>query len=96
MSQHSTHREAGQRLRPARPTLTATDLVATGRVSAQQAYAATLVLARLHDRGVALNMNIEEMCEVLGYLGDGRRPSAVPADQVAPPHLRGRPEAEAS
>ena len=71
---------------------TAADLVATGAVSAQQAYSATLVLARLHDRGVGRTMTLEEMCEVLGYLGDGRRPAAVPKDRVAPAGLRRGPK----
>lgn len=71
-----------------RRTPTAADLVATGRVTPQQAYAASIVLARLHDRHIGLSMTLEEMCEVLGYLGDGRRPEAVPPDQVVPPNLR--------
>jgi len=87
MTQHSTTRRLYRR--PARPDPTAADLVALGAVTPQQAYAATLVLTRLHDRGVALTMTLEEMCEVLGYLGDGRRPKSVPAGRVAPAHLRG-------
>lgn len=71
-----------------RCTPTAADLVATGRVTPQQAYAASIVLARLHDRRIGLSMTLEDMCEVLGYLGDGRRPEVVPPDQVAPPYLR--------
>lgn len=89
MSQHSTQSDDRDRARHARGAPTAADLVATGRITPQQAYAATLVLARLHDRGVAHYMTIEEMCEVLGYLGDGRRPASVSPDQFAPPHLRG-------
>ncbi|TAK75591.1 MAG: hypothetical protein EPO16_08645 [Dehalococcoidia bacterium] len=54
----------------------------------QQAYAASIVLARLHDRRIGLSMTLEDMCEVLGYLGEGRRPEAVPPDQVVPPNLR--------
>ncbi len=92
MSQHSTGSEDRDRARRTRSAPTVADLVATGRVTAQQAYAATLVLARLHDRGVALHMTIEEMCEVLGYLGDGRRPASVPPDRLAPPHLQDRQE----
>lgn len=90
MPQNSTHSP-----RPERPPSrqrsvpTAADLVAAGSVTPQQAYAATIVLARLHDRRVALTMTLEEMCEVLGYLGAGRRPKSVPSDRVVPPQLRG-------
>lgn len=90
MAQNST--ESMRHERPSsrrRNASTAADLVATGVVTAQQAYAATLVLARLHDRRVALSMTLEEMCEVLGYVGDGRRPKCVPADRVVPSSLRG-------
>jgi len=85
-SAHSPQRERPSRQRSA-PT--AADLVAAGVVTAQQAYAATIVLARLHDRHVALSMTLEEMCEVLGYVGGGRRPKAVPSDRVVPASLRG-------
>ncbi len=54
---------------------TASQLVASGEVSAEQVYAATLVLAKLQDRGVALAFTVEEMCEVLGYAGKSRPPS---------------------
>ena len=53
---------------------TASQLVASGEVSAEQVYAATLVLAKLHDRGVARALTVEEMCEVLGYVGESRPP----------------------
>ena len=110
MSQHSPRREEAVRPDAARRdhrdrsagsqnAPAAADLVATGRIPPQQAYAATLVLARLHDRGAALYMTIEEMCEVLGYLGDGRRPKAVPKNRVAPMHTRrpgSAPRSEAS
>ena len=85
----TTHVRPGRR----RTTPTAADLVATGAVSAQQAYSATLVLARLHDRGVGRTLTLEEMCEVLGYLGDGRRPASVSGDRVAPRGLRRGPKA---
>ncbi len=89
MPQNSTHSPRQERPdRRPRSAPTAADLVATGAVTPQQAYAATLVLARLHDGGVALHMTLEEMCEVLGYLGEGHRPKAVPRDRVVPRHLR--------
>lgn len=89
MAQNSTHSLQHERPSSRRRTVpTAADLVATGVVTAQQAYAATLVLARLHDRRVALSMTLEEMCEVLGYLGTGRRPKCVPSDRVVPAKLR--------
>lgn len=53
---------------------TASQLVASGEVSREQVYAATLALARLHDRGVGFTLGIEDMCEVLGYIGSSRRP----------------------
>lgn len=94
MAQHSTHSpQSDRRSSRERSTPTAADLVAAGVVTAQQAYAATLVLARLHDRRVALSMTLEEMCEVLGYLGAGRRPKCVPSDRVVPANLRGTPGA---
>lgn len=73
--------------------MTAADLVATGTVSAQQAYAATLVLARLHDRGVGRTLTLEDICEVLGYTGNSRRPASIPEDRVAPSGLRRGPKA---
>ena len=92
---HDIEDVATNHARPARrrTTPTAADLVATGAVSAQQAYSATLVLARLHDRGVGRTLTLEEMCEVLGYLGDGRRPASVSGDRVAPRGLRRGPKA---
>lgn len=94
MMQNSTHRRPQDRSASrSRATPTAADLVASGAVTAQQAYAATLVLARLHDRGIGLTMTLEDICEVLGYLGDGRRPAAVPPNRVVPPRLRGAPKA---
>ena len=68
----------------AAPGRTASALVESGKVSPEQVYAATLVLARLHDRGVGFSLTLEDMCEVLGYLGKGRRPATVPAA----PHRR--------
>ena len=59
----------------------ACELVSSVTVSAEHVYAATLVLARLQDRGVAFSLTLEEMCEILGYLGDGRRPRGVPAER---------------
>ncbi|MGE3856898.1 MAG: hypothetical protein AB7G21_08060 [Dehalococcoidia bacterium] len=56
---------------------TASQLVASGEVTREQVYAATLALARLHDRGVGFTLGIEDMCEVLGYLGASRRPHHV-------------------
>ena len=53
---------------------TASELVASGEVTREQVYAATLALARLHDRGVGHRLGIEDMCEVLGYVGASRRP----------------------
>ena len=90
-SAHSLQRERA--LQPSAECVHRCRLVAVGTVTAQQAYAATLVLARLHDRRVALTMTLEEMCEVLGYLGAGRRPKSVPSDRVVPPQLRGGAEA---
>lgn len=72
-----------------RSSMTAADLVATGTVSAQQAYAATLVLARLHDRGVGRTLTLEDICEILGYTGNSRRPPSVPKNRTVPPSLRG-------
>lgn len=54
---------------------TASQLVASGEVSPRQVYAATLALARLHDRGVGFALSLEDMCEVLGYVRAGRRPA---------------------
>jgi hypothetical protein len=56
---------------------TASQLVTSGEVTREQVYAATLALARLHDRGVGFALGIEDMCEVLGYLGSSRRPAHV-------------------
>ncbi len=61
------------------PARTASDLIASGAVSPAHVYAATLVLARLQDRGIGFALTLEEMCEVLGYLGQGRRPPAAPS-----------------
>lgn len=69
---------------------TASELVTAGRVTAEQAYAASLVLARLHDHGMAHTLTLEEMCEILGYAGTGRRPKGVPRDRHAPRQARGR------
>ena len=44
------------------------ELLADGEVGRRQLYAAAIVLARLQDRGVARNLTIEDICEVLGYL----------------------------
>lgn len=54
---------------------TASQLVARGEVTCPQVYAATLVLARLHDRGVGFALTLENMCQVLGYI-DAIRPPA--------------------
>ena len=89
MTQNSAHSPRSKRADRQGEAMTASDLVATGRVTAQQAYAATIVLARLHDRGVARSMTLEDMCEVLGYIGDGRRPKSVPPDRTVPASLRG-------
>ncbi len=56
---------------------TASELVASAGVSRRHVYAATLVLARLNDRGVGFSLTLEDMCEVLGYLGGSRRPAHV-------------------
>lgn len=56
---------------------TASQLVASGEVTREQVYAATLALARLHDRGVGFTLGIEDMCEVLGYIGSSRRPRRI-------------------
>lgn len=94
MLQNSTHSPRPERLPSRQRSVSAAaDLVAAGIVTAQQAYAATLVLARLHDRRVALTMTLEEMCEVLGYAGNGRRPKSVPVGRVVPPQLRGTSKA---
>ena len=53
---------------------TASQLVASGEVTREQVYGATLALARLHDRGVGFRLGIEDIGEVLGYLGASRRP----------------------
>lgn len=89
-----SHTDADMSARSRRTTTpaTAADLVATGTVSAQQAYAATLVLARLHDRGVARTLTLEDICEVLGYTGNSRRPTSIPKDRVAPRGLRRGPK----
>lgn len=66
--------------RPDRPAITrrtASQLVASGEVTRRQVYAATLALARLHDRGVGFALGLEDMCEVLGYVGASRRPAHV-------------------
>lgn len=47
---------------------TSADLIRSGEITREQAYAATLVLARLQDRGVARRLTIADVCEVLGYL----------------------------
>lgn len=62
---------------------TASELVEGGKVSPEHVYAATLVLARLHDRGIGFALTLEDMCEVLGYLGEGRRPAATVGGRVA-------------
>ena len=43
-------------------------LLASGEVDREQLYAAAVVLARLQDRGVARNLTLADMCEILGYL----------------------------
>ncbi|MFA7249646.1 MAG: hypothetical protein WC273_08440 [Dehalococcoidia bacterium] len=60
---------------------TASQLVASGEVTRRQVYAATLALARLHDRGVAFSLSLEDMCEVLGYVRPGRRPARMRASR---------------
>lgn len=64
-----------------------------GTITPQQVYAAPIVLDRLRDRRVGRTMTLDAMCEVLGYLGNGRRPSTVPNDRPAPSGLRSGPRA---
>lgn len=64
---------------------TASELVASGEATRRQVYAATLVLARLHDRGMAFALTLEDMCEVPGYIAPSRRPAAAPARRAAAP-----------
>ena len=47
---------------------TSADLIRSGEITREQAYAAALVLARLQDRGVGRRLTIADVCEVLGYL----------------------------
>jgi hypothetical protein len=47
---------------------TSSELIRSGEVTREQVYAAALVLARLQDRGVALRLTVEDVCEVLGYV----------------------------
>lgn len=47
---------------------TSADLILSGEITREQAYAAALVLARLQDRGIAQRLTIADVCEVLGYL----------------------------
>ncbi len=61
-------------LSPRRSRRTSAQLLTSGDVGREQLYAAALVLARLQDRGVAGDLTIEEMCEILGYV---RRQEAV-------------------
>ncbi len=44
------------------------DLIRSGDVTREQVYSAALVLSRLQDRGIALQLTVEDVCEVLGYI----------------------------
>ncbi len=46
------------------------ELVESGDVSGEQVYAAALVLSRLQDRGAGRELTVEDICQVLGYLGE--------------------------
>lgn len=46
------------------------ELVDSGEVSGEQVYAAALVLSRLQDRGAGRELTVEDICQVLGYLGE--------------------------
>jgi hypothetical protein len=53
---------------PSGTVRTSADLIRSGELTREQAYAAALVLARLQDRGVGRRLTIADVCEVLGYL----------------------------
>ena len=51
-------------------------LISSGQVTREQVYSAALVLARLQDRGVGHCLTVEDICTVVGYVGE---PDVVPA-----------------
>ena len=57
-----------ERPRAARRRRSGAQLLANGDIDRAQLYAAALVLARLQDRGVAHDLTIDDMCEILGYV----------------------------
>jgi hypothetical protein len=57
------------------PSDTSSALISSGKVMREQVYSAALVLARLQDRDVGHRLTVEDICTVLGYLGE---PDVVP------------------